>query len=245
MGSARPTGRLVVVVDRRLAKLAREGHRQLSARVDLAEQHVGDRVAGFGAGEPGLEDGGRAEATTFVSASGRPLNSTTTNGFPVAATASLIASRSSSCLPGRSRSRARRRPHRSARASLTEGEHDLVGRLRGGHRLGEPAVVPHISSSGFAGGFWLLGGSNQFSRLHAWVKVTCAGALGAEAGDERDRVLGLTGAAHGPSMSAGRRRTGRSGRSTWRVRAGVPASVLQQDHRLGRPRCAPPRGRRR
>src|SRR3954465_15913889 len=40
-----------------------------------------------------------AFAATSVSVNGRPLNNTTTNGLPVAATASI----SSCCLPGRSR----------------------------------------------------------------------------------------------------------------------------------------------
>ena len=53
---ARPAGRLVVVVDRHLADVAREGHRQLAAGVDLAEEHVGDPVARLDAAEPGLED---------------------------------------------------------------------------------------------------------------------------------------------------------------------------------------------
>ena len=53
---ARATRVLVVVVDRHLADAARERDRQLAAGVDLAEHHVGDRVAGLDAGEPRLED---------------------------------------------------------------------------------------------------------------------------------------------------------------------------------------------
>jgi hypothetical protein len=49
----------VVVVDRHLADAVREGHRQLAARVDLAEHHVGDRRTALDAGEPRLEDGWR------------------------------------------------------------------------------------------------------------------------------------------------------------------------------------------
>ena len=89
----------MVVVDRRLAELAREGRGQLPARVDRAEEDVGEGVAGLDAGEPGLDQRRRAPSTR-VRSSGRPLKSTTTTGLPVAATAS----RSSSCMPGRSRS---------------------------------------------------------------------------------------------------------------------------------------------
>src|SRR3954453_9414629 len=53
---ARVTRVLVVVVDRHLADAARERDRQLAAGVDVAEHHVGDRVASLHAGEPRLED---------------------------------------------------------------------------------------------------------------------------------------------------------------------------------------------
>src|SRR6266511_1489250 len=43
VGVAGPARRLVVVVDRHLAAPARVRHRELAARVDLAEHHVGDR----------------------------------------------------------------------------------------------------------------------------------------------------------------------------------------------------------
>src|SRR5215216_1057056 len=53
--AARPSGRLVVVVDRYLADPDRERDGQLAARVDLAEHHVGDSVARLHPREPGLE----------------------------------------------------------------------------------------------------------------------------------------------------------------------------------------------
>jgi hypothetical protein len=62
------------------------------------EQDVGDGVAGLDARGNHASRIAGDEAATFVSVSGRPLNSTTTNGLPVA----LIASISSCCLPGRS-----------------------------------------------------------------------------------------------------------------------------------------------
>ena len=75
------------------------------------------------------------EAATFASVSGRPLNSTTTNGLPVA----LIASMSSCCLPGQV-DLAARRGLAALPAALAEREHDLVGGLRRGDRRGEPGV---------------------------------------------------------------------------------------------------------
>ena len=66
-----------------------------------------------------------ASSITSSSASGRPLNSTTTNGLPVA----LIAL-DQLLLPAGQVERAARRRLAAHLARLAEGEHDLVGRLR-------------------------------------------------------------------------------------------------------------------
>ena len=47
----------MAVEDRHLADGAREGHRQLAARVGVAEQHVGDGRPTLLARQPGLQDG--------------------------------------------------------------------------------------------------------------------------------------------------------------------------------------------
>ena len=47
-----------VVVGRVVTEVAWEGDRQLAGRIDVAEQHVGQRVAGLLALIPGLDDGG-------------------------------------------------------------------------------------------------------------------------------------------------------------------------------------------
>src|SRR5690606_15410391 len=53
---AAPRARLVVVERRNLADFARDGDRQLAARIDAAEQRIGNRGALLFAGVPGLED---------------------------------------------------------------------------------------------------------------------------------------------------------------------------------------------
>ena len=66
----RTAGRLVVVVDRDLADVARERDRQLAAGVDLAEEHVGDAVARLDAAEPGLEDRRRGRVDLAAASAG-------------------------------------------------------------------------------------------------------------------------------------------------------------------------------
>src|SRR5581483_350887 len=52
----RSAGGKMRVVDRHLPDRPGNGHRQLGARIDIAEEHVGDRVAAFASGEPRLDD---------------------------------------------------------------------------------------------------------------------------------------------------------------------------------------------
>ena len=205
---ARAAGRLVVVVDRHLADRARERDRQLAAGVDLAEQHVGDRVAGLDAREPGLEDRRRRTASTSLSVSGRPLNSTTTNGLPVA----LIASISSCCLPGRSMSlRAAASPLMPA--ALAEREHDLVGaRSPRRPRPRSRASEPH-SSAGCCPAGRCRGSSQPWRERRVRVLRLDAGE---HATRRRRRRPCPT---RGRACRARRRRAGRSRRSSWSGRA--------------------------
>ena len=53
----RASGVLVVVVERNLPHVAGEGHAQLAAGVDVAEQHVADGIGGLAAPEPHVQDG--------------------------------------------------------------------------------------------------------------------------------------------------------------------------------------------
>ncbi len=46
-----------VVVNRKLPGVAGNGHRQPAARVDVAEQHLGDRPAALFAADPGFDHG--------------------------------------------------------------------------------------------------------------------------------------------------------------------------------------------
>ena len=128
------------------------------------------------------------EAATFVSVSGRPLNSTTTNGLPVA----LIASMSCCCLPGRPMSLREAAsplwPRLSPSASTTWSAE--LGRGDGG---GEAASEPHSSAGVLSGG--------SLSRIvQPWAKVVFGScALMPASTDTASASLPCP--HHGPSMS--------------------------------------------
>ena len=126
---ARAAGGQVVVVDRDLALVAREAHRQLAARVDLAVEHVGHGVAGLDAREPGLEDRRRV-GQHVLQHQRAPVEEHDRErlagvGVPDRLDQLLLLARQVE-----HRARLRLAAHL---ARLAEGEHDLVGRLRGRH----------------------------------------------------------------------------------------------------------------
>ena len=72
----------VVVVDRDLARVARDRDRQPSARVDVAAQHVGEPGAALFARAPRVHERGGVALASHGSECTRPLSTTTTTGLP-------------------------------------------------------------------------------------------------------------------------------------------------------------------
>ena len=171
---ARAAGRLVVVVDRHLADVAREGDRQLAARVDLAEHDVGDGVAGLDAAEPGLEDRRRGG----VDLRQRQRPAVEQHDRERLAGRLDRVDHCSCWRPGRSRFDARL-GLAAHLARLADGEHDLVGGLRGRDGGGEPSTVGH-SPAGSSRSLWVS--------VQPGVYVVF-GFCGLDAGEERDGVL--------------------------------------------------------
>ena len=222
----------MVVVDRDLAEAARERDRELAARVDLAEQHVGDGVAGLDAREPGLEDrrrGGidvrqrqraaveehdderlarRLDRVDELLLLARQVDLAARGGL----TAHARGSRRARARPGR-----RRSPRRPPPA--------------------KPASEPHSSAGVLSGG--------SLSRIvQPWVNVVF-GSCALMPVKTDTASVSLPWPHHGPSMSCW---SSPSGPITATDLAGIErqrrAVVLEQHHRLVGRGCARRRGRR-
>ena len=204
----RAAGVLVLVVDRHLPRDAREGDRELPARRDVAEQHVGERVAVLDAEVPALDDRRRccrratARRAAARSSARRPPASP-------ARAARTTACASASCEPGQLQRRAARRLAAHV-ATLAEDEQHGVRVARGAHRLGEARRVA-VST-----------GAPRACRTRRLRQRA------ANAGEHAHRVLRAPRAAHAPS--AERRVVGE------RADDGDGAHVLAQRERARRRR---------
>ena len=128
---ARPSGPLVVVVDRHLAETARERGGQLAARVDLAEHHVGDRIPRLDAREPRLEEC-RHVADDVLERERAAVEQHDRIGLP-----GRLDRTDQVLLLAREVERAARCRFAAHLARLTQGKHDLVRGVRHGDCLGE------------------------------------------------------------------------------------------------------------